>query len=169
MTEPSHDLASSEVYSALDTLCAESTFTGTRFPSAIWFNAYRPPLNNPKAEKLNKLSSTANDSPEFKDCLLEAVDYGLNVLGDIVRTAIYRHLQHHHKLERTSIPERLEDFHRALEELFGLSAARVETLIAKALYQRCGLHFTKVHGWTLVEYANDALIRLPATKRQKSK
>ena len=63
---------------------------------------------------------------EFRDILLEAVDYGLIVLGEIVRQAIYERIEKNHGLKRTEIPERLEAFHKALESTLGMSAKTVE-------------------------------------------
>jgi hypothetical protein len=78
----------------------------------------------------------------FREYLLEAVDYGLMVLGEIVRQAIYGQIENHHGLKRAEIPERLEAFHTALGSVLGVSAKTVEKLIAKNLYQRLGLNFT---------------------------
>ena len=40
----------------------------------------------------------------FREALLEAVDYGLMVLGEIVRQAIYERIEKDHGLKRTEIP-----------------------------------------------------------------
>jgi len=93
---------------------------------------------------------------EFRDIHLEAVDYGLIVLGEIVRQAIYERIEKDHGLKRTEIPERLEAFHKALESTLGMSAKTVERLTAKNLYQRLGLNFTPRPEWTLIEYVDHA-------------
>ena len=90
----------------------------------------------------------------FRDILLEAVDYGLMVLGEIVRQAIYGQIENHHELKRAEIPERLEAFHTALGSVLGVSAKTVERLIAKNLYKRLGLDFTEHVNWTLTDYFN---------------
>jgi hypothetical protein len=92
----------------------------------------------------------------FRDILLEAVDYGLMVLGEIVRQAIYERIEKDHGVKRTEIPERLEAFHKALGSVLGVSAKTVERLIAKNLYQRLGLSFTPRPEWTLIEYVDHA-------------
>jgi len=92
----------------------------------------------------------------FKRILLEAVDYGLMVLGEIVRQTIYERIEKDHELKRTEIPERLEAFHKALGSVLGVSAKTVERLIAKNLYQRLNLNFTPRPEWTLVDYVNHA-------------
>jgi hypothetical protein len=92
----------------------------------------------------------------FRDILLEAVDYGLMVLGEIVRQAIYKRIENDQALKRAEIPERLEAFHKALESVLGVSAKTVEKLIAKNLYERLGLNFTQHDDWTLADYVNHA-------------
>jgi len=92
----------------------------------------------------------------FRDILLEAVDYGLMVLGEIVRQAIYERIEKDHGLRRPEIPERLEAFHTALGSVLGVGAKTVEKLIAKNLYQRLGLNFTPHPEWTLIEYVDHA-------------
>ncbi len=93
---------------------------------------------------------------QFDKLLLEAIDYGLNVLGETVRRTIYESLENHYELKRSEIPERLEVFHKALERMFGASSKTVERLIATNLYQRLGLSFTPQPDWTLIEYVNHA-------------
>jgi hypothetical protein len=93
---------------------------------------------------------------EFRQILLEAVDYGLMVLGEIVRQTIYERIEKDHGLKRAEIPERLEAFHKALGSVLGVSAKTVERLIAKNLYQRLGLNFTPRPEWTLIEYVDHA-------------
>ena len=92
----------------------------------------------------------------FREYLLEAVDYGLIVLGKIVRQAIYERIEKDHGLKRADIPEQLEAFHKALESTLGVSAKTVEKLIAKNLYSRLGLNFTAHENWILVDYVNHA-------------
>jgi hypothetical protein len=92
----------------------------------------------------------------FRQILLEAVDYGLMVLGEIVRQTIYERVENQYGLKRTEIPEWLEAFHKALKSVLGVGAKTVERLIAKNLYQRLGLKFTPRPEWTLIEYVDHA-------------
>jgi hypothetical protein len=92
----------------------------------------------------------------FREALLEAVDYGLMVLGEIVRQTIYEQIENHHALKRTEIPERLEAFHNALGSVLGASAKTVERLIAKNLCERLDLKFTTHPECTLIEYVDHA-------------
>jgi len=88
--------------------------------------------------------------------LLEAVDEGLLVPGEIVRAAIYERRERSYQVKRGEIPEKLETFHLALEDLLGNSAKVIEKLIAKSLHRRLKLSFTQHDGWTLVDYVNHA-------------
>ena len=88
--------------------------------------------------------------------LLEAVDEGLLVPGEIVRAAIYERLERSYQVKRGEIPEKLETFQLALEDLLGKSAKVMEKLIAKSLYRRLKLNSTQHYGWTLVDYVNHA-------------
>jgi hypothetical protein len=88
--------------------------------------------------------------------LLEAVDEGLLVPGEIVRAAIYERLERSYQIKRGEIPEKLETFHLALEDLLDKSGKVMEKLIAKSLYRRLELNFTEHDGWTLVDYVNHA-------------
>jgi predicted amino acid racemase len=96
------------------------------------------------------------DDAEFKDILLNAVDYGLLVLGEIVRKAIYERLESSYQVKRAEIPENLESFHVALAGLFGRRGSVVERLIARRLYSKLRLTFEEHQNWTLVDYVNHA-------------
>ena len=87
---------------------------------------------------------------EVGKVLLQAVDDGLSVPGEIVRTAIYQRIERSYRLRREEIPEKLETFQQALQDLLGEPSAKVmEKLIAKNLYRRLGLNFTEHANWTL--------------------
>lgn len=91
---------------------------------------------------------------EFKKDLLNAIDKGPLVLGESVRHAIYYHVERKHQLRREEIPDKIESFHKALQNLLGAGAEVLEKLIAKELYGRLELDFEEHEGWTLVDYVN---------------
>ena len=93
---------------------------------------------------------------EVSRVLLEAVDEGLLVPGEIVRAAIYERLERSYQIKRGEIPEKLETFHRALQDLLGGGGKVMEMLIVRNLYRRLGLSFEEHDGWTLVDYVNHA-------------
>jgi len=88
------------------------------------------------------------------EALLEAVDFGLAVPGEIVRETIYERLETAYGIKREEIPERLPAFHKALQELVRSVANVLERVIAKNLYSRLGQSFVNHENWTLIEYVN---------------
>jgi len=96
------------------------------------------------------------ESSGLKEALLHAIDDGLAVPGEIVRTAIYDRIERSYQLRREEIPDHLETFHKAFQDLLGASAKVMEKIIAKNLYGRLKLSFTEHDGWTLVDYVNHA-------------
>ncbi|MGA2239773.1 MAG: hypothetical protein ABSG74_11230 [Candidatus Bathyarchaeia archaeon] len=90
------------------------------------------------------------------EALLEAVDFGLAVPGEIVREAIYERLETVYGIKREEIPEKLPVFHQALRELVRSVASVMERVIAKNLYIRLGQSFVNHEGWTLIDYVNHA-------------
>jgi hypothetical protein len=95
-------------------------------------------------------------SYELREALLHAVDEALLVPGEIVRTTIYERIETTYEIKRQGIPEKLEAFDSALRELLGAGSPVMERLIAKNLFSRLGLNFTRHDGWTLVDYVNHA-------------
>jgi len=97
------------------------------------------------------------ESSGLKEALLHAIDDGLAVPGEIVRTAIYDRIERSYQLRREEIPEKLPTFHKALQDLLGASATKVmEKLIAKNLYRPLELNFTEHADWDIVDYVNHA-------------
>jgi len=97
-----------------------------------------------------------NKADAFRKALLEAVDSGLQVLGESVRNVIYHHVGQSASLRLEEIPEKLEEFHRALESIFGAGALVIEKLIAGKLYSHLDLKFEEHENWTLIDYVKDA-------------
>ncbi|MBS7651062.1 MAG: hypothetical protein QXK72_00915 [Candidatus Bathyarchaeia archaeon] len=97
----------------------------------------------------------------FKEGLLEAIDDGLLVLGEIARQALYSHIERRYQVKRDEIPNRLEVLHETLESVFGAASTRViERLIVKTLCSRIGSEFIEHENWTLLEYVEDLRKRL---------
>lgn len=94
------------------------------------------------------------ESSGLKEALLHAIDDGLAVPGKIVRTAIYDRIERSYQLRREEIPDHLDTFHKAFQDLLGASAKVMEKIIAKNLYTSLGLKFTEHATWTLVDYVN---------------
>jgi len=95
-------------------------------------------------------------SRDVADNLVLAVDAAPLIPGEIVGTAIYERSERSYQIRREEIPEKLETFQKALQELMGASAKVMEKLIAKNLYGSLGLKFTPHPELALVEYVSNA-------------
>ena len=96
------------------------------------------------------------DSSGFSETLLQAVDEGLGVPGEVVRAAIYERIEKSYQLKREEIPNNLPTFQKALEDLLGSAAQVMQRLIAKNLHRRLGLNFEEHRDWMLADYVNHA-------------
>ena len=74
----------------------------------------------------------------FEDVLLEAIDEGLSLLGDLGKQAVYLHLKNKYNLSKREIPYRVEDFTEALEDTFQAGAKLLEIKIMKVLFTKVG-------------------------------
>jgi len=101
-------------------------------------------------------SRTVRSASFTSTALLGAVDYGLLALGEIVRSTIYERIEESYQVKREEIPEKLDTFHKALQELLGRGAEVVKRLIAKNLYSSLNLRFPEHDNWSLVDYVQDA-------------
>jgi hypothetical protein len=93
---------------------------------------------------------------EVGKVLLQAVDEGLSVLGEIVRAVIYERIERSYHLKREEIPRKLETFHRALQDLLSGGSRVMEIVIAENLYRRLRLNFAEHANWNIVDYVNHA-------------
>ena len=97
-------------------------------------------------------ATSGSSSTALDDALREATDYGLLALGEIVRETIYQRIERTHQVRREEIPEKLDTFHKALQETLGTAAKVIERLISKNFYDRLGLDFIGHNDWTIVDY-----------------
>jgi hypothetical protein len=67
---------------------------------------------------------------------LEAIDEALLSLGENVKTSIYFHLDDLFKIKKQEIPFRIDDFSRALAQIFGLGAQSLEIMFMKSLHSK---------------------------------
>jgi hypothetical protein len=107
--------------------------------------------DNPMSDRCTPTKSGSTTVP-FERVLLDAVDDALLIFGEAVRAAIYDCIEERYQIRREEIPDRLEAFHRALEELLGKNWETVKRLIVENLYSRLDLEFTEQEGWTLADY-----------------
>jgi len=84
---------------------------------------------------------SALESPhcrDFKKLLLEAIDETLSSLGDSSKRAIYFYLERNFSIEKQDIPNKIEEFTNAIENIFGNGARILEIQIMKHLYENVG-------------------------------
>lgn len=95
-------------------------------------------------------------SAALQEVLLQAIDDALLVPGEIVPVAIYDRIERSYQIRREEIPEKLELFHKALQQLLGVGARVMEKSISKNLYRRFKLNFDEHENWTLLDYVDHA-------------
>jgi len=76
---------------------------------------------------------------DFEKLFIEAVDEGLETLGESGKHMIFFHLEKSYSIKRHEIPKNPEAFAEGLEKIFGAGAAVLEKLIVKNLYSKLGL------------------------------
>jgi len=74
----------------------------------------------------------------FEKILLEAVDEGLSSLGESPRQAIYFHLNEKFNIKKLEIPDNIEAFAGAVENIFGQGANFLKIAIMKQLNKKVG-------------------------------
>ena len=96
--------------------------------------------------EINAKTSTSKESTarnhSFEKLLLEAVDEGLSSLGDSSKQAIYFHLEKTFKVSKKDIPNKIDEFANAIENIFGFGAKFLEIQIMRSLYEKVGHAFT---------------------------
>jgi hypothetical protein len=74
----------------------------------------------------------------FDKTLLEAVDEALSSFGSSCKEAIYFHLAEDFNIGKNEIPDNIEEFAAAIEEIFGFGAKFIEIQIMKILHRETG-------------------------------
>jgi len=98
---------------------------------------------------LSEFRSPSIDA-SIRSVLLDAVDYGLLALGEIVRDTVYQCIEESHQVRREEIPDNLDTFYMALNELLGQKAESIKRLIMKYFCSRFGVTFTECQPWTAI-------------------
>jgi hypothetical protein len=100
---------------------------------------------------------------EFNDVLVESIDETITtLLSRAVLDALYAHLQTSRSIARDELPGRLDTLLTTLEEIFGVRSSQIITkAIAKKFYLNLGLEFTANASRTLLEYVDEAKMKLP--------
>ena len=106
---------------------------------------------------------------DFEKILIEAVDEGLSSLGESSKKAIYFHLDKNFNIKKQEIPEKIEAFAGAVENIFGLGANFLEIAIMRQLHAKVSegakWHISK--DLTFTEYVSVAKDSLLGKKEPK--
>jgi len=81
----------------------------------------------------------AIEESNFDSVLLEAIDETLSVYGERFKSALLTYLDTTVGMRKSDIPARIDEFARALQNLFGLGSRSLEILIMKNLHSRVGV------------------------------
>jgi hypothetical protein len=91
---------------------------------------------------------------EFEKLFIEAVDEGLETLGESGKQMIFFHLDKNYSVKRHEIPKKPEAFAKGLEKIFGAGASVLEKLIVKSLYSKLGLEYEDLESRLFIDYVN---------------
>ena len=99
----------------------------------------------------------SNLNAEFHGVLLESIDETMHMLlGDRPYQVLFERLSNDFHLKRELIPDRLDDFERALTRLCGTVVARVLTrAIVRGLHTRLEIPYHDRNDYTLKMYVQD--------------
>jgi len=93
---------------------------------------------------------------EFRSLLLASVDEVIReVLGERPLRAVFSSLKRSFNIKREEIPERLEDFQKALAELFGNGAPVITRAVARRLCRRLGIPYYERSDYDFKMYVED--------------
>ncbi|MEM3551763.1 MAG: hypothetical protein QXN87_08715 [Candidatus Bathyarchaeia archaeon] len=92
---------------------------------------------------------------KFSDLFLEAVDETLASLGEPCRQSVYLHLENNFRISREDIPSKIEEFAKAVENIFGFGAKLIEIEIMKRLHAKIGgfKYYPKDKNLSFTQYA----------------
>ena len=83
---------------------------------------------------------------DFEKLFIEAVDEGLETLGESGKHMIFFHLEKSCSIKKHEIPRNPEAFAKGLEKIFGAGASVLENLIVKSLCSKLGLKYEDTEG-----------------------
>lgn len=93
---------------------------------------------------------------EFPSLLLASLDDVIReVLGERPLKAVFSSLKRSFHIKREEIPERLDDFQKALEELFGNGAPVITRAVARRLCRRLEIPYYERSDYDFKMYVED--------------
>ncbi len=102
--------------------------------------------------------------------MVESIDETITeLLSRGVVEALYTHLETFHFISRNELPNRLDALFSTLEKIFGACGSQTITkAIAKKFYLKLGLEFTDNPTHTLIEYVDEAKMKLQVSQSKVS-
>jgi len=92
-------------------------------------------------KNVSNLSKLQPSILSFEKLLLEAVDKGFSLFGNLSSEVIYLHLEEAFNINKHEIPYKIEEFVNAIEEIFGFGANILQIQILKHLHKNAGHGF----------------------------
>ena len=78
-------------------------------------------------------TNTYDSDKKFDHFLLEAIDETFSSLGEVVKNAVFEHLQNDFQIKKVDIPIEICEFSKIIHKVFGLGASRLELKIMNSL------------------------------------
>jgi hypothetical protein len=135
-------------------------------------DARKKTTNNDKTQKQKEKrglqNNVNNNTGDFKEILLEAIDEGLSILGDSAKNAVYNYLEKTFKMSPQDIPCRIEEYIIAIENIFGTGAKIIQIQTMRKLYHKVGKpieQYPEQQGLRFIEYIET--IKLEKALREK--
>jgi hypothetical protein len=101
---------------------------------------------------------------EFRTVLLESIDETIrDLLGDEPLRVLFEGLGNDFELKRVEIPDRLDDFEKALTFILLPVAPDITRAIAPCLYEKLQIPYRERKDYTLKMYVQDCKDRIKAT------
>lgn len=94
--------------------------------------------NRTQKRKINISKTTTNNTDNFEEILLEAIDEGLSIIGESAKKVVYTYLEKTFKMNRQEIPHRIDDYITSIEDIFGTGAKIIQIQTMKKLYKKVG-------------------------------
>jgi len=90
---------------------------------------------------------------KFDYLLLESIDQAIaDLLGRRARDTIYDHLATHYRYGREEIPDKMTEFHKFLQDMFGSGAKTLGRTIIRRMFDKLGYEYVNVPGFEFFDY-----------------
>lgn len=95
---------------------------------------------------------------KFDECLIEAVDEALTLLGDPVKNTIFLLLENRFNISKNEIPAHIKEFSDFLNLTFGIGAAHLEIKCMQYLHSKINVNIQETKDdWGLAKLLTDGL------------